>query len=124
MSIQAVIGMQNNAENASGGNDQGAPTPSSSAGGQTAAGAARPGMASGGSTPPPSGSASAGDNSAAAGGTANSGMPAINGQTTGVIGISNLNLQSSNGNQGSVLTSDKNNVKLESGTMLLLKVNQ
>ncbi len=83
-------------------------------------------MGGGGSTPPPSASPSAGDNSASAGsGTGNSGMPPINGQTTGVIGISHLNLQSgANGNQGSILTSDKNNVKLESGTMLLLKVNQ
>src|SRR5215472_11210175 len=46
MSIQAVIGMQNNAENAAGGNEQGVPTPSSAAGGQAAAGTARPGMAS------------------------------------------------------------------------------
>jgi hypothetical protein len=42
-----------------------------------------------------------------------------------VIGISNLTLAPpSNGTQGTVMTSDKNNVKLESGTMLLLKVNQ
>jgi hypothetical protein len=42
-----------------------------------------------------------------------------------VIGISNLTLSPpANGAQGSVMTSEKNNVKLESGTMLLLKVNQ
>ena len=51
--------------------------------------------------------------------------PPINAQTQGVIGISNVRLsQGSNGQQGSVLSSEKNNVKLESGTMLLLKVNQ
>lgn len=121
MSIQAVIGMQNNAANAGPGNDQGGGPATSAGAGQTAAGAGRPGMGGGGSTPP-----SAGDNSAStASGSSNAGMPPINGQTTGVIGISHLNLQSgANGNQGSVLTSDKNNVKLESGTMLLLKVNQ
>lgn len=121
MSIQAIIGMQqNNADNA-GGNEQGSAPPSSSA--QQPMGAGRQGM-SGGSTPPHSNSPSAGDNTAAAG-TANAGMPPINGQTTGVIGIPHMTLQSgSSGNQGSVITSDKNNVKLENGTMLLLKVGQ
>lgn len=125
MSIQAIIGIQNNAANAAGGNDQGGPTPSSAGGGQPAAGAGRPGM-SGGSTPPPSTSPSAGENTAAAGpATANGGMPPITGQTTGVIGIPHLTLQSASaGNQGSVITSDKNNVKLENGTVMLLKVNQ
>jgi hypothetical protein len=51
--------------------------------------------------------------------------PQITGKTEGVIGISNLNLSSSSQNgQGSVLTSEKNNVKLESGTLMLLRVNQ
>jgi hypothetical protein len=41
-----------------------------------------------------------------------------------VVGISNLKLSpASNPAQGSVVSSDKNNVKLESGTLLLLKVN-
>ena len=128
MSIQAIIGtQQNNAANA-GGTDQGGPAPSSAGGGQPAvgAGAARPGMNAGGSTPSPSASPTAGDNTAAAStGTANGGMPPITGQTTGVIGIPHMSLQSgANGNQGSVITSDKNNVKLENGTLMLLKVNQ
>jgi len=123
MSIQAIIGTQNNAANAAR-NDQGGPAPSSAGGGQPAAGAGRPGTSAGGSTPPPSASPSAGDNTAAAGSaTANGGQPPITGQTTGVIGIPHLTLQSgSNGNQGSVITSDKNNVKLENGTLMLLKV--
>jgi hypothetical protein len=42
-----------------------------------------------------------------------------------VIGISNLKLETGqNTTQGSMLTSDKSNVKVESGTMLLLKVSQ
>jgi hypothetical protein len=43
--------------------------------------------------------------------------------TSWTTGISNLSLQQANGDQGSVMTSEKNNVKLESGTVLLLKEN-
>jgi hypothetical protein len=51
--------------------------------------------------------------------------PPITGSTQGVIGISNLKLESARtATQGSVLSSEKNNVKVESGTMLLLKVTQ
>jgi hypothetical protein len=51
--------------------------------------------------------------------------PPITGSTQGVIGISNLKLESAQtATQGSVLSSEKNNVKVESGTMLLLKVTQ
>jgi len=81
----------------------------------------------GGSTPPPSASPSAdagappSDNAQAGHG----GRPPINAQTTGVIGLSNINLSpNSNATQGPVITSEKNNVKLESGTVLLLRVNQ
>jgi hypothetical protein len=51
--------------------------------------------------------------------------PSITGSTQGVVGISDLKLESAqNATQGSVLSSEKNNVKVESGTMLLLKVTQ
>jgi len=41
------------------------------------------------------------------------------------VGISNLKLEAAqNAAQGSLMSSDKNNVKLESGTFLLLRVNQ
>jgi len=50
-------------------------------------------------------------------------LPPINAQTQGVIGISHMTLASgSTPTQGSVLKSEKNTVKLESGTMILLKV--
>jgi hypothetical protein len=53
-----------------------------------------------------------------------SARPPINGNTQGVVGFSNLKLEAGqNAAQGSVLSSEKNNVKVESGTMLLLKVN-
>jgi len=49
----------------------------------------------------------------------------ITGNTQGVVGISHLTLsQASSGTQGSVVSSEKGNVKLESGTLMLLKVNQ
>lgn len=122
MSIQAIVGPQNN-QAAEGGGDQGA-APS---GGAPSAGAGGRSPMAGGSTPPPSASPSAvagappSDNPPAA----NGGRPPINAQTTGVIGLSNINLSpNSNATQGSVVTSEKNNVKLESGTLLLLRVNQ
>ena len=51
--------------------------------------------------------------------------PLINGNTQGVIGMSDVKLESGpqNSPQGSVLTSEKSNVKIEKGTMLLLRVN-
>jgi hypothetical protein len=48
----------------------------------------------------------------------------ITGNTQGVLGFQNLQLSNaSDAKQGSVVTSEKNNVKLDSGTMMLLKVN-
>ena len=117
MSIQAVIGQQNN-QNAGGGG--GAAEPPSSGGGSPMAGSAR-----GGSSTPQAPAASAGADAGADGQSGAAPRPPINAQTTGVIGISDLNLAASqNATQGSVMTSGKNNVKLESGTMLLLKVSQ
>jgi hypothetical protein len=59
-------------------------------------------------------------------GQSGSARPPINAQTQGVIGISDLSLTSTaaNANQGSVMTSVKSNVKIEGGTMLLLRVSQ
>jgi hypothetical protein len=122
MSIQAVIGQQNQQSEANtpAGREEAAGVPSGAA--PTGAAGGKPS----GTTPPaPSPSASgsgAGADDTSAG---NGGRPPITAQTQGVIGISNLTLApASNGTQGTVMTSDKNNVKLESGTMLLLKVNQ
>lgn len=122
MSIQAIVGPQNNQAPEGGGEQGAAPSgaaPSAGAGGRS--------PMAGGSTPPPSASPSAmagappSDNAPAA----NGGRPPINAQTTGVIGLSNINLSpNSNATQGTVVTSEKNNVKLESGTVLLLRVNQ
>jgi hypothetical protein len=55
----------------------------------------------------------------------NTTRPPITANTQGVIGISNLKLASGNNSgQGSVLSSEKSNVKLESGTLMLLRVSQ
>lgn len=130
MSIQAVIGQENNNNNNNAAADNGgggAPAPSAGgSSGSAMGGGHSSSMGSGQSQSPnaPStggGTPSGNDETQAAG----SRRPQINGQTQGVIGISNVTLsQASNNQQGSVLTSEKNNVKLESGTMLLLKVTQ
>jgi hypothetical protein len=123
MSIQAVIAPPSN--NANGGVDQGAP-----AGGGATATSSMGGGRSGstGSAGQSQASASA-PNSVPATGTDNqqqgNARPPINGNTQGVVGISDLKLEAGqNITQGSVLSSEKNNVKVESGTMLLLKVTQ
>ena len=129
MSIQAVIAPPSNNANS----DSGAGNPSGGGGGNTPA-------ASGSTATSPMGAERSGSNAQAQPATpspsatpttssdtpqANGPRPPITGNTQGVIGISNLTLQSGqNATQGSVLTSEKNNVKVESGTMLLLKVTQ
>jgi hypothetical protein len=120
MSIQAVIAPPSSNANSGGGGDQttpasgGAPASSPMGSGHSPAGA---GATQPQPQSPPTGSADA----QSPGGP----PPAINGNTQGVVGISNLTLQpAQNPTQGSVLSSEKNNVKVESGTMLLLRVNQ
>lgn len=124
MSIQAVIGQQQNQQseaNTPAGREEAAGVPSGTA--PTGATGGRSSAASGGSQTPPPPSPSAGGTADTQ--TSSGGRPPINAQTQGVIGISNLTLSpAGSGTQGSVMTSEKNNVKLESGTMLLLKVNQ
>ncbi len=121
MSIQAVIAPPSNNTNSSGGSpDQGAPpTGGNSAPSPMASG--RNGSTASQSTPSgPPPSAAPTDNT-----QQGSARPPITGNTQGVVGISNLKLEPApSAAQGSVLSSEKNNVKVESGTMLLLKVNQ
>lgn len=129
MSIQAVIAPPSN--NANG----------ESSGGNTGGGGGRDMPAASGSTATsPMGAERSGSNSQTQPATASpnavpttssdapqgsGARPPITGSTQGVIGISNLKLESAqNATQGSVLSSEKNNVKVESGTMLLLKVTQ
>jgi hypothetical protein len=124
MSIQAVIGQEQNQQseaNTPAGREQAAGVPSGAA--PTGATGGRSSGTAGTAAPSPSPSATGGGASDTQSSTG--GLPPINAQTQGVIGISNVTLSpAANGSQGSVMTSEKNNVKLESGTMLLLKVNQ
>jgi hypothetical protein len=52
--------------------------------------------------------------------------PPITGNTQGVIGMPDMKLDNNaqNAAQGSIVTSEKNNVKIEKGTFMLLRVNQ
>lgn len=122
MSIQAVIGQQNNATNA-GGSPGGNPGAEPSApGGQPPQTAGRSPMGSPGQSQAPPNETPAPESQ---GNSQATQRPPITAKTQGVIGISNLSLSSnSTPTQGSVLSSEKNNVKLESGTMLLLRVNK
>jgi hypothetical protein len=122
MSIQAIIGEQNNNQNNPGGGNSDATAPSGSPSAAPASGA-RPGMA--GSAPAPTSSAGGNDMPSNAQ-TGKNSRPPITAQTEGVVGISNLTLTptATNAAEGSVVSSDKNNVKLESGTLMLLRVNQ
>lgn len=125
LSIQAVISPQvfQNPNNGNNGNAGAAPSPSSSMpGSQMPEGSAGRGMGSGSAqaappnTPPVE---SGGENSKA--GTE---APKITGQTQGVVGFSHMKLDTpANPAQPSVISSEKSNVKLQNGTLMLLRVN-
>ena len=124
MSIQAVIAPPSKDANNRGGG-QGAPvtggnTSTSPMGGGRSASSGGAGQTQPSSTAPNAVPTEGTDNQ-----QTGSARPQITGNTQGVIGISNLKLDAAqNPTQGSVLSSEKNNVKVENGTMLLLKVNQ
>jgi len=127
MSIQAVIGQENKTNNAaasdsSGGGGAPAPSAPASSGSSLPMSGRSPNMGGGGQAQSSGGDMPSGSAQSSQG---PSQRPPVNGQTQGVIGISDVTLApASNNQQGSILTSEKNNVKLESGTMLLLKVTQ
>lgn len=122
MSIQAIVGQQHNGPDAA--QDQ-APAAAPSAGGGTSPAPSAGRGSMGGAAPAATTPAADPGSEPGPSQPKNGGLPPINAQTQGVIGISNLTLSpAQNGTQGSLVTSDKNNVKLESGTMLLLKVNR
>jgi hypothetical protein len=128
MSIQAVIAPPNaNANNSNAGSEGAAPPASSGSSGAPAGNTGNSGRAGSmsGATPTPSPSAPMGaSESSTSSQTASGAREPITGKTQGVVGISNLKLSTADSAaQGSVLSSEKNNVKLESGTLLLLKVN-
>lgn len=125
MSIQAVIAPPSNNANSGGGVDQGAPAggggvATSSMGGGRSGSTGSAGQTQA-SSPAPNSVPTTGTDTQQQGNA----RPPINGNTQGVVGISNLKLEAGQKTtQGSVLSSEKNNVKVESGTMLLLRVSQ
>jgi hypothetical protein len=113
LSIQAVIAPQNDTQSG-GSNDQSEPA----TGGATAVSPMGGGARSNSAAAQPQNA----PNPASSDANTGNSRPHITGSTQGVIGISNLKLETAA--QASVLTSDKNNVKLDGGTLLLLKVTQ
>jgi hypothetical protein len=122
MSIQAVVGTPAlNPDNSN--NGGGSPPQPNALPSGTSTGERSPGM--------PAGAPSEAPNAPTAGGqyptstpSATSAQPPITAATQGVVGISNLKLAAAaNNTQGSVVSSEKSNVKLENGTLMLLRVN-
>jgi hypothetical protein len=116
MSIQAII----------------APLPSNPSGGDSGSyGQSGPATGGGTTTSPMSGRSPVSGGSQPqpqalpTGGSEAQARPPITGNTRGVIGMADVKLENAqNGAQGSIVSSEKSNVKLESGTVLLLRVNQ
>jgi hypothetical protein len=124
LSIQAVI----SPSAANGGSNNPGNAPAGPYSSQPSSGGAAPGTGTRGGmntgTPPSSPSAGAGVPTGSPTQAGGNMQEPITGKTQGVVGISNMKLTSgSQPAQGSILTSEKNNVKLESGTLMLLRVN-
>jgi hypothetical protein len=126
MSIQAIIAPpSSNPNNGNAGSEGVGQSPPGSGAGMTGNNGARSaGMGVGAAPPPSPGSSAPGDEASTAQSSANAHQP-INGNTQGVVGLSHLKLSvAANATQGSVISSEKGNVKLDSGTFMLLRVNQ
>ncbi|HEY4902787.1 MAG TPA: hypothetical protein VIH89_04880 [Candidatus Sulfotelmatobacter sp.] len=124
MSIQAIIAPPNaNSNNGASGNDQSAASAPSSSPSSTPSSTH---MGGGGTAPANTSPANTMPTASDAGtNTSANARPQITAKTEGIIGISNMKLAPApSAAQGSLVSSDKNNVKLESGTMMLLRVNQ
>ena len=128
MSIQAIIAPPtSNADNNAGGQPSAGQTGAAPSGGGMAgnSGGRSAGMGAGASQAPTSSTSTAGGEGQTSGQAGTNAHQPITGNTQGVVGISNLKLSAApDATQGSVVSSEKNNVKLESGTFMLLRVNQ
>ena len=122
MSIQAIIAPSNlNGDNNNAGGEQ--PT-SGPYGGRTSSGNSG-GRSTGAGAPSQAPNPAPAGDYPSSGQTGTNARQPITGNTQGVIGIADLKLSAAaNAAQGSVISSEKNNVKLESGTLMLLRVNQ
>jgi hypothetical protein len=121
MSIQAIIAPPNrNPANA----EQPSSYPSSGTGGAPTSGSGPYGSMGRAAPPAPSAPPTSGSAPTEAP-TGTQAQPPITGNTQGVVGIPDLKLSAApDPTQGSVVSSEKNNVKLDDGTLLLLRVNQ
>lgn len=124
MSIQAIIAPPNQNSNNGASNDQSAASAPSSSPSSTPSSNSR--MGGGSTAPANTPTANTMPTASDTGNNSNANArPQITAKTEGIIGISNMKLApAANAAQGSLVSSDKNNVKLESGTMMLLRVNQ
>jgi hypothetical protein len=128
MSIQAIIAPSTLNPNNNVGESAGEPAATASPGMSQGSPGGMPGTSgrsagTGGGGQPPTPEPAPGSESPS--GTRTDAHPPITGNTQGVVGISNLTLApAENPTQGSIVSSGKNNVKLESGTLMLLRVNQ
>lgn len=120
MSIQAIIAPPNrNSANSTSSSPSSSPGPET--GGTSTSSGGRPGMT--GSSPAPAPDPQAPSSVPSA--TPTQAQPQITGDTQGVVGIADLKLSPApDATQGSLVTSEKNNVKLDDGTFLLLRVQQ
>jgi hypothetical protein len=123
MTVQAIIAPPNSSpDNGYAGSETTVQAVSpSSAGGMGGNSNGRPAMGSGAPPQSLSPTTTGGDASTGAQTGMNPRQP-ITANTQGVVGLSNLKLAGST-TQGSIISSEKGNVKLESGTLMLLKVN-
>jgi len=121
MSIQAIIALpsQRSADDNSGG----AGVPQAPGSAFPTSGAGRAGMGSQMPQPAPNPVPSSPDQTNNNGDQGNT-QRSITVNTQGIVGIPNYELSTTDATQGSVVRSEKGNVKLESGTLMLLRVNQ
>jgi hypothetical protein len=121
MSIQAVIAQQNQSL----ANDQSAGAPMAPSSGMPSGNGEGRGAGMGGAAAQQAPNYPTGGAAPNPAPTQNNAKRSITANTQGVVGISNYKLSTPGDvKQGSVVSSEKDNVKLESGTLMLLKVNQ
>jgi hypothetical protein len=125
MSIQAVVGPENPSASGNGGEGGGQSSPAApTSGGTQSSGNGRPGSMGSGTPAQAPTAPSGGDAGQTNTQATKHAREPITGKTAGVVGIPDLKLaMAGSATQGSVLSSEKNNVKLDSGTFMLLKVN-
>jgi hypothetical protein len=125
LSIQAIIAPPNtNRANANGG---GSDQATGMSGGGTYPGTGRsPGMGGNAVAPAPTANLPTSESPSADAQSPSGAHAPITANTQGVVGMSDLKLVTAapDATQGSLVSSEKNNVKLESGTIMLLRVNQ